>query len=180
MEAEKIEYIPKYSYKDYLKWEGRWELIDGNAYAMTPLPVIKHQEITLNIAIELKSILKNCDKCQVLLPVDWKINEETIVQPDISVVCKKIEGKFLDTPPVMIFEVLSPSTAFKDKTIKYQIYELQRVKYYIIVDIKSNSAEIFFLEDNSYQKAKEVRKEKFTFDLDECKIDFDFGKIWEK
>jgi hypothetical protein len=44
--ALKEEYIPRYSYKDYLEWEGKWELIGGIAYAMSPAPIIKHQEIS--------------------------------------------------------------------------------------------------------------------------------------
>jgi len=32
-------YRPYYTYDDYCQWEGRWELIEGMSYAMSPLPV---------------------------------------------------------------------------------------------------------------------------------------------
>ena len=35
-------YRPHYTYEDYLLWEGRWELIEGMPYAMSPTPVIDH------------------------------------------------------------------------------------------------------------------------------------------
>ncbi|HEO65459.1 MAG TPA: Uma2 family endonuclease, partial [Spirochaetes bacterium] len=41
----KIDYIPRYTYEDYVNWEGRWELIDGLPYAMSPLPSINHQQV---------------------------------------------------------------------------------------------------------------------------------------
>ena len=41
-----LKYLPEYNYKDYLRWEGHWELIEGLAYAMNPRPNIKHQKIS--------------------------------------------------------------------------------------------------------------------------------------
>jgi hypothetical protein len=73
--------------KIYKNWEGRWELIRGIPYAMSPAPSIKHQRISNNIAWQLKSLLMNCSECQALLPVDWKIDEKTTVQPDNLVIC---------------------------------------------------------------------------------------------
>ena len=49
-------YRPNYNYRDYVLWEGRWELIDGMPYAMSPLPIRDHQDINLNLAILLKPL----------------------------------------------------------------------------------------------------------------------------
>jgi len=70
--ARKEEYIPRYTYNDYLEWEGKWELIGGIAYAMSPAPVIKHQEISFNIASQLREKSKDCKLCKSLQAVDWK------------------------------------------------------------------------------------------------------------
>jgi hypothetical protein len=40
--------LPSYTYEDYLHWEGRWELIDGIPYAMSPFPAPRHQRIANN------------------------------------------------------------------------------------------------------------------------------------
>jgi len=77
-----INYLPRYTYKDYEHWEGRWELIDGIPYAMSPKPGILHQKVSNNIAAELKNLLEDCNECVALLPVDWKISDDTILQPD--------------------------------------------------------------------------------------------------
>jgi hypothetical protein len=39
--AEK--YRPHYTYEDYCEWEGRWEIIEGMPYAMSPVPSFRHQ-----------------------------------------------------------------------------------------------------------------------------------------
>lgn len=42
MSAIKKEYLPNYSYDDYVLWEGDWELIYALPSAMAPTPMIKH------------------------------------------------------------------------------------------------------------------------------------------
>jgi Uma2 family endonuclease len=173
-----IEYIPRYTYEDYVQWEGRWELINGIPVAMTPLPTIEHQGISGNIHAHLKQLLKDWKNCKALIPVDWKINENTVVQPDVSVICHQASGPYLKQAPKLIFEILSPSTGSKDKTVKYEIYRQQGVKYYVLVDINSNLAEVFQLKNKKYIKMQDAKNDIITFDLDECKIDFDFSDIW--
>ena len=104
-----MEDLPHYNYDDYVQWEGRWEIINGIPYAMTPQPTIEHQEISGKIYRYLGDLLENCKKCKPLLPVDWQIAEDTVAQPDVLVVCgENIKGKKLLIPPVFVFEVLSP------------------------------------------------------------------------
>ncbi len=172
--AYKDEYIPRYTYDDYKNWEGKWEIINGIAYAISPAPVIKHQEISGNIYMQLKQKSKDCKNCKSLQAVDWKIDEKTTICPDNLLVCgTEIGDKYLTKTPSIIFEILSPSTAFKDKNVKFQLYESKGVKYYIIVDGTKETAEIFELYNKKYQKTKNNR-----FILEGCEIDFDFENIW--
>ncbi len=174
----KIDYIPRYTYEDYVNWEGRWELIDGLPYAMSPLPSINHQKMNSNINIQLAKLLENCEHCTALLPVDWRIDKDTVVQPDNSVVCKEVSGQYLSDPPCLIFEILSPSTAYKDKNIKYQIYEAQGVKYYVLIDILTQTAIAYHLMDGHYEIFCQTGNESISFHLEPCDIIFDFAKIW--
>lgn len=98
-----IDYLPHYTYKDYERWEGRWKLIDGIPYAMSPQPGLTYQRISQKIGAQLKILLEDCDKCIALLPVDWKISDDTVVQPDNLVVCGEVEGKYLTKPSILIF-----------------------------------------------------------------------------
>lgn len=114
------------------------------------------------------------------MPVDWVIAEDTVVQPDTMVVCNKPEGKFVTKAPAIVFEILSPSSFAKDKEVKYYLYQSQRVKYYIIVDIEEQAADVFVLEKDRYKKLISAENETISLEADGCKFDFDFSTIWEK
>jgi Uma2 family endonuclease len=181
MGALKIEDLPSYTYDDYKNWEDNWELIYGIAYAMSPAPLIKHQHISSKISWELQNIFKNCKKCQVLMPIDWKISDETIVQPDNSVICHKpTHEAYITKAPDIIFEILSKSTAKKDKGLKFNLYEQEGVSYYIIVDPDEEIAKVYWLKDGRYIKVCDASDETVTFQIDNCseKLDFNFAKIW--
>jgi Uma2 family endonuclease len=179
-EPSAAKYYPRYKYSDYEKWEGHWELIDGYPYAMVPTPGWDHQQVSQKIASQLVEKLKSCKSCTASLPVDWIISEDTVVQPDNMVVCYKPEGKFLTKPPGIIFEIISPSSRMKDREVKYQLYESQGVKCYIIVDKDERAADIFVLEGKRYKKLTSVRNETITLEANGCKFDFDFSVIWEE
>jgi len=181
MGALRLEDIPRYTYEDYLLWEDRWELINGYPYAMAPAPMIQHQSVSNKIARYLSEAFENCKKCQVLLPVDWKISEETIVQPDNSVICHKPNNKaYISKAPKIIFEILSKSTAKKDLGVKYELYESEGVSYYIIVNPEDSIAKVYQLKDGKYIKLCDATDEKIDFIINECeeKITFNFSKIW--
>lgn len=173
-------YRPHYTYDDYCLWEGKWELIEGMPYAMSPAPVPAHQMINGNLYVVFKEVLnKGCENCKVYIPIDWKISEDTIVQPDLLIVSKKIEKKYLDFPPVLIVEILSPSTASKDRGEKMELYQLQQVKYYIIIDPQFKKIEIYQLINSKYQPVS-INPETFTFSLnDECTALVNLLDIWE-
>jgi Uma2 family endonuclease len=83
--------------------------------------------------------------------VDWQISDDTVVQPDVLVVCdENEEEEKLTVTPVLVFEILSPSTARKDRVLKYQLYQNSGVTYYCIVDPGTKSAEVFVLRDQKY------------------------------
>ncbi len=174
-----FEDLPHYNYEAYVQWEGRWELIHGVAHAMSPTPNIMHQAISQNIASQLARALENCQECHALLPVDWKIDEETTVQPDNLVVCGELEpAAYLSKAPTLIFEILSKSTAKKDRITKFNLYEQESVRYYIIVDPTERLAKVYHLQDGRYIKLLDASKDTVEFHLGKCSVLFDFSKIW--
>ncbi|MCK4765415.1 MAG: Uma2 family endonuclease [Candidatus Aminicenantes bacterium] len=179
--ALKTEDLPHYTYDDYVQWEGRWELIRGVPFAMAPQPRIKHQRICGNIYWLLRELLGNCPKCEVLWPVDWPVTEDTVVQPDMLIICSDSENigvEKLEVTPVVVFEVLSPSSSRKDRVIKYRLYEAAGVKYYCIVDPETDSADVFVLQKDKYRGAEEFKEERLPFNLGPCEIEFDFGRVF--
>jgi len=179
MYAVNKEYFASYTYEDYKRWKGDWELIYGMPYAMAPAPTIEHQSISNKIAWQLVELLKDCSKCQALLPIDWKISEDTVVQPDNLVICHKpLKNEYISKAPALIFEILSKSTATKDLNLKYELYEKEGVKYYIIVNPTDKIAKVYKLKDGKYIKVIDAHSEVVDFNLQECSFKFDFSKIW--
>jgi Uma2 family endonuclease len=173
-------FLPNYTYEDYCQWEGQWELIDGIPYAMSPMPIPIHQRVNGNLYANFEIALKKaCKDCKSFLPLDWKINENTIVQPDLLVVCKNIEKKYLDFTPILVAEILSPSTAVKDRNIKKEIYLSQKVKYFLILDPLLKKLEICEMLNDSYSPVA-ISPNNFGFTLEDgCTANVNFEDIWD-
>lgn len=172
--------LPQYTYEDYLIWEGRWELIEGIPYAMAPTPIPEHQFVSGNIHSEFRAALKKAGcGCKVYQPIDYKISEETVLNPDLLVLCQPITKKYLDFPPDLVVEILSPSTAMKDKHTKFQLYQAQKIPYYIIVDASIKSIEVYYLEKEQYQLQAVQQEQPCLFQLSGCSFEIVFANIWE-
>ena len=148
----------KYTYSDYCQWpdDERWELINGVAYNMSPAPGTRHQEISFFLSTEIGIFLKGKSCKAFSAPFDVFLSEmknqdisnfNTIVQPDISVICNsdKIVSRGCIGAPDLIMEILSPSTSSKDLNIKYKLYEKSGVPEYWIVDPGNEYIRIFHL-----------------------------------
>lgn len=139
------------SYDDYKK-----EIINGKVYYMSPGTSI-HVRVISRLAYEFQHFLRTKKReCEVLteglevyLNAD---NSEEFVIPDISVVCDK--SRFIrrgyQGPPELIVEVMSASTAKKDKGVKFSLYEKSGVKEYWIVDTKSKLIDEYILNNDKY------------------------------
>lgn len=177
-----VKLLPYYTYADYCNWEGRWELIDGIPFAMSPAPSPLHQWLAVNIGAELRTAVKKskCKDCKVYDFIDVKIKEDTILQPDCLIVCQPISKKFLDFPAALVVEILSPATALKDRHTKFALYEKFGIKYYLIIDTEKNETEIYVLEKSKYIRQKNSKELPSTFFLgDGCQIELLIKNIWE-
>ena len=176
-----IQILPYYNFEDWQNWEGKWELIHGIPYAMSPAPVPKHQIIANALGAEFYAALKTCKKCKAMQPVDYKIGVDIVVQPDLLVVCKPINKAYLDFAPALVAEILSPATALKDRHTKFQIYQQQQVKYYIIISPDSETAEVFENCPTGYQLVKNGTNFNYQFNFgdENCLADVNFAEIWK-
>lgn len=154
----------QYTYADYLTWrfEERIELIKGWVYKMNPAPKRVHQDISINITGLLLNFFEN-NPCKLYnAPFDVRLvknkgqqNKEinTVIQPDISVICdiSKLDDAGCIGTPDLIVEILSPSTAKKDYNEKFNLYQENGVKEYWIASPEAKTIEVFFLENKKYK-----------------------------
>ena len=147
----------RFTYGDYLRWpeEERWELIEGVAHDMSPAPSRTHQRISLELAVRLRDYFRgrSCElyyaPFDVRLPIGDETDEdiETVVQPDIVVVCdrSKLDERGCRGAPDLVVEILSPHTASKDLKKKLSLYEKHRVRQYWIVQPEHKVVLVFSL-----------------------------------
>ena len=142
--------LDNYTHEDYLNIDKSTteniELIDGKIYMMAGASAL-HQDIVLNLGYLLKNLSKLDQKCLPrIAPFDLKLSSNDrihIVQPDLMLF-------FHDETPCAIFEVLSPSTAYKDTTVKKELYEANGIREYFLVNPEFKIIEKFILEDEKY------------------------------
>ena len=126
-----------------------------------------------------EALKEHCKECMAYPPIDWLVTNDTVLQPDLLIVCEKIHKKYLDFPAVLVAEILSPSTALIDRNEKYDIYESQKVKYYLILDVKTERIEIYELLEGQYEL---VATSPTTFDFnfhDGCSVSISFAELWD-
>ena len=179
--ALRKEDLPHYTYEDYARWEGRWELIDGVAYAMSPSPSFEHQRLCGSITYLLHHALEDDPLCQSISGFDWKIDESTVVCPDNLVICHEPENQnYLTRAPALIFEILSPSTASKDEGVKLRLYESEGVGWYVLIDPTEHVLKVWRLHEGRYMKHADLSGETCAFDLGPCRFSLDFSRLWRK
>jgi len=143
--------LDNYTYEDYLEIDAttkeRLELIFGEIYMMAGASAL-HQDSVGNIFFVLKKIAKEYPKCTPrIAPFDVKLSlnrQINVVQPDVMIFCNN------HSLPCAIFEVLSPSTAYKDKTIKKELYEASGVSEYFLVNCEYATIDKFILQEGKY------------------------------
>jgi len=134
----------------------------------------KHQLIANKLGRLFDECLDKLEcSCQVYQPIDVKIKDDTVVNPDLLIVYTEIEGHFLDKPFLLAVEILSSSTEVKDKVTKFSLYQDFGIKYYVIVDPENSSFIIYTLN----HEGKYLEQKESIFNLDnECVIDVDIQK----
>ena len=171
-------YPPSYTYEDYKLWEGDWELIGGVPYAMAPSPFGKHQRVAFEFARQLGEQLEHCpERCFVYPELDWIVSEDTVVRPDIMVVCREVEEYLRETPELVV-EVVSPSTAQKDERLKFELYEREGVKTYVLVYPDLKKVRAFNIVRSRYRKFFDSDEGELELKIKDCTLKIDVGRFW--
>jgi len=146
-----------YTYADYKEWdldEGeRFELIEGEAYAMSA-PNTRHQAMLMELSRQFANFLIG-KPCKVFpAPFDVRLfykadeSDDTVVQPDISVICdrKKLGPEGCRGAPDLVIEILSPSNTAIEMELKRKLYQEAGVREYWVVDPENNGLTVYCFE----------------------------------
>jgi len=147
-----------FTYADYKEWDlavgERYELIYGEAYAMAG-PNTRHQAVLRELFGQFYVYLRG-KPCQVFSsPYDVRLffeeneSDDTVVQPDIMVVCDKdkIGPEGCRGAPDLVIEILSPSNTDIEMERKFLLYREAGVREYWIADSKDNRLKVYLFRD---------------------------------
>jgi Uma2 family endonuclease len=147
----------RYTYADYAAWDDdkRYELIDGKVF-MLAAPTREHQAISFELSYQIGSFLRGKPCKAFAAPFDVRLNagerDDTVVQPDIVVVCdhSKLTKAGCTGAPDMVIEILSPSTAGKDRVLKFNKYLQAGIREYWVIEPDSKTVSVHLLKNGEY------------------------------
>jgi Uma2 family endonuclease len=133
---------------EFLEWEERQPLryeFDGVGPVAMAGGSVRHAQIQRNLAFALTARLRG-KRCQ-FLGSDLKIQteEDHARYPDGIVICSPLTGsETIVDAPVVIFEVLSPSTTRTDRFVKAREYQgMPSVQRYVMLEQDSINAVVY-------------------------------------
>lgn len=177
----------EYTLEDYYAMpEGRRvELIDGVLYEM-PTPTFIHQQLLLEIGSRLKEYIKsNGENCLAAVgPTDVRLDldEKTMVQPDVFIVCDrdKVHPRHLEGAPDFVAEILSPFTSRKDLLIKLNKYADAGVREYWLVYPNHQRIIVYLIEEDDLDIESYSFTDKVPVAIFEGKCQINFAEIYEE
>jgi len=148
-----------YTYADYKDWDlaehERYELIYGEAYAIST-PNEYHQLILMELLKQIAVYLTG-KPCKVYpAPFDVRLfyaedeSDDTVVQPDITVICdrNKRGHEGCRGAPDLVVEILSPANRAIEKQRKFQLYQEAGVREYWVLDPEHKTLQVYNFKDN--------------------------------
>lgn len=155
-----------HDYRDYLTWpdthDVRYELIDGVAYLMSPAPSRVHQEVVGELFRQIGNALDGKPCRAYVAPFDVRLPKgaepddlvDTVVRPDVLVVFDpaKLDARGMRGAPDWVIEVLSPSTAGHDQTLKLAVYERSGVRELWFVHPTDKTVSVYERKDAAFAR----------------------------
>jgi Uma2 family endonuclease len=159
MRVDNIDEKQRYTYADYLEWEGpqRYQLFNGEAFQMAS-PSVVHQALLMGLSSKFDNWLIG-KPCQVFAsPLDVRLfpeednSDDTVLQPDLLVVCDKDKlGKgSVNGSPDLVVEIVSPSNSHSELFYKFQFYLEAGVREYWIIEPETRKVVVHIYDNGHY------------------------------
>jgi Uma2 family endonuclease len=133
--------------------------LDDNTFFEMPSPTLQHQRIVLRLAYFLSQwSLQNGGEV-FLSPVDLVVSPKRVFIPDLcfygreKMATGEVERdpKRLRVAPDLVVEILLPSTASRDRVLKFRRYAEFGVHFYWIIDPRDRILQAFELDNGRYR-----------------------------
>ena len=149
----------KFTYADYRNTpeDKRYELIDGELI-MAAAPRIIHQRTERKLVTSLDIFVERNGLGEIFYaPTDVVLSDTDVVQPDILFVSNELAHIITEDnirgAPNLVIEILSPSTAARDRTLKRALYAKHGVQEYWQVDTDARTIAVLTLTERGFELA---------------------------
>jgi Uma2 family endonuclease len=125
------------------------ELISGEVI-VKPIPNLIHQRLVFRAAHYLQMLVQIGDI--FVAPVDIVFDVDNVLQPDVFWVapdslCEPVEDRYFHGSPDLVIEILSPTTARRDRDVKFVLYEKYGAREYWLIDPDARFVEVYRRND---------------------------------
>ncbi len=152
-----------YTWQDYqtLPEGDRWEILDGEPYAMSPTPTLRHQTILMELGAQVLSQFRGQNCRPIIAPFDVKFDDINCTEPDLMIVCDptQLKSNHVEGAPALAVEIVSDHGIVRDRVHKMRLYARCGVKEYWIITPWPPMIEVFLLDGETYRVAGSYRKE---------------------
>lgn len=179
----------KLTYQDYLDLPEeagyRFEILDG-MLIKEPSPNVMHQRASRNLQRIFEDYFWKLDPEGEIFnaPLDVTLNDINVVQPDVFYVSGEqaliVKDARVDGSPTLVVEVMSPSSARKDRLQKMRVYQALKVPHYWLVNPQERTLECFALQDEIYALVASGMDEEIVGHPDFAGLSIPLGTLWRK
>lgn len=173
----------KLDYSDYIAAPDdgkRYEIVRGDLY-VTPSSSPMHQRISRRLQRQLEAYFHERSIAEVFAaPIDLILTNQDVLVPDLIVVSDPdlISKRGIEGPPLLIVEILSPSTRKQDRGVKAQRYAESGVEHYWLVDPDNKRVECHRLADGAVRSVADARGDTTRTHPDWDGLEIDLKALW--
>ena len=173
------------SLDEFLHWDDgtdtRYELIDGFPVAMAP-PAEAHRILAVRLVSRIDAALQSRRPCKAQIEpgVLRPDRADSYYVPDIAVTCEPNQpGRQAMVAPILIVEILSPSTERSDRRLKLPTYQrIESVREILLIDADSHHAELYRRE-NGHWGIELVRGARAKLSLASVELGIPMSELYE-
>jgi Uma2 family endonuclease len=156
----------KFTYEDLQAFPDdgkRREIVDGELF-VSASPNLRHQAISLNLALVIGSFLKKQRLGRLFTaPADVVLSDSDVVVPDLLFVSQerldRLTKANVQGAPDLVIEILSPSTRRSDELVKKKRFEHFDVVEYWIVDPELDAVRVLRRTKKGLTRVAELTRE---------------------
>jgi Uma2 family endonuclease len=154
--------VRRWTYEEFARLPNdgnRYEVIGGELF-VTPAPTPLHQKVLTRLITALDSFAEAHGLGEVFAPIDVLFGEGDYLEPDLVFVSRDrmgiVSDRAAEAAPDLVVEILSPTTALRDRGIKRERYARFGVSEYWIVDVQRCRIERYMLQDDPDRPAEQA------------------------